>query len=107
MWKHNLVPAIGELNANRSNFRYGADKPKVGMYGECKFEVDFDVKRAYVKDDIKGDIARAYLYMSKTYNINLSDQERKMMEAWDKQDPIDEWEIEKNKRINKIETSNV
>ena len=40
--------------------------------------------------------------MSKTYNINLSDQERKLMEVWDKQDPIDEWEIEKNKRINKI-----
>ena len=52
-------------------------------------------------DEIKGDIARAYFYMSNTYNINLSDQERKMMEAWDKQDPIDEWEIEKNKRIEK------
>lgn len=99
---HNLVPAIGELNADRSNFRYGADKPKVGMYGECKFEVDFDANRAYVRDEIKGDIARAYLYMSKTYNINLSDQEKKLMEAWDKQDPIDEWEIEKNKRIEKI-----
>ncbi|MDN5042294.1 endonuclease [Aliarcobacter butzleri] len=99
---HNLVPAIGELNADRSNFRYGADKPKVGMYGECKFEVDFDANRAYVRDEIKGDIARAYLYMSKTYNINLSDQERKLMEAWDKQDPIDEWEIEKNKRIENI-----
>ena len=98
---HNLVPAIGELNADRSNFRYGADKPKVGMYGECKFEVDFDAKRAYIKDDIKGDIARTYLYMSKTYNINLSDQERKLMEAWDRQDPISEWEIEKNKRIEK------
>ena len=71
------------------------------MYGECKFEVDFDAKRAYVKDDIKGDIARAYLYMSKTYNIYLSDQERKLMEAWDRQDPISEWEIEKNKRIEK------
>ena len=23
---HNLVPAIGELNADRSNFRYGANK---------------------------------------------------------------------------------
>lgn len=99
---HNLVPAIGELNADRSNFRYGADKPKVGMYGECKFEVDFDANRAYVRDEIKGDIARAYLYMSKTYNINLSDQERKLMKAWDKQDPIDEWEIDKNKRIEKI-----
>ena len=40
--------------------------------------------------------------MSKTYNINLSDQERKMMEVWDKQDPIDEWEIEKNRRIEKL-----
>ena len=99
---HNLVPAIGELNADRSNLRYGADKAKVGMYGECKFEVDFDANRAYVRDEIKGDIARAYFYMSNTYNINLSDQERKLMEVWDKQDPIDEWEIEKNKRIDKI-----
>ena len=65
-------------------------------------EVDFDTNRAYVKDDIKGDIARAYLYMSKTYNINLSDQEKKLMEAWDRLDPISEWEIEKNKRIEKI-----
>ena len=39
--------------------------------------------------------------MSDTYNINLSDQERKLMEVWGKQDPIDEWEIEKNKRIEK------
>lgn len=39
------------------------------MYGECKFEIDFDANRAYVRDEIKGDIARAYFYMSKTYNI--------------------------------------
>ncbi|WP_323668725.1 endonuclease [Aliarcobacter butzleri] len=98
---HNLVPTIGELNADRSNLRYGADKPKVGMYGQCKFEVDFDANRVYVRDEIKGDIARTYLYMSKTYNINLSSQERKLMEAWDRIDPIDEWEIRKNKIIDK------
>ena len=28
------------------------------------------------------------------------------MEAWDKQDPIDEWEIEKNRRIEKIQGKN-
>ncbi len=103
---HNLVPSIGELNADRSNLRYGADKPKTGMYGECKFEVNFDANRTYVRDEIKGDVARAYFYMSNTYNINLSDQERKLMEVWDKQDPIDEWEIEKNKRIEKIQGKN-
>ena len=98
---HNLVPAIGEVNGDRSNFRFGADLPKKGMYGNCEFEINFKDKRAYPKKEIRGDIARIYLYMSDRYNINLSDQERKMMEVWDKQDPIDEWEIEKNKKIEK------
>lgn len=96
---HNLVPAIGEVNGDRSNYRYGADKAKVGQYGQCKMEIDFKNKRAYVKDDIRGDIARIYFYMSDTYNINLSKQERKMMEVWDKEDPISEWERIKNQRV--------
>ena len=47
-----------------------------------------------------------FMCESWAYNINLSDQERKLMEAWDKQDPIDEWEIEKNRRIEKIQGKN-
>ena len=100
---HNLVPSIGEVNSDRSNFRYGADIPKVGQYGQCRFEVDFKAKRAYTKEDVRGDIARIYFYMSDKYNINLSKTERRMMEVWDKQDPIDEWERIKNKRIEKIQ----
>ena len=34
------------------------------------------------RDDIKGDIARIYFYMSDKYNVTLSKQERKMMEVW-------------------------
>ncbi|GEM_PF-1481397 len=98
----NLVPAIGELNGDRSNLRYGANKPKIGQYGECNFQVDFDADRAYVRDEVKGDIARAYFHMSKQYDIQLSDQEKKMMKAWDKLDPIDEWEKKKNERIDSI-----
>lgn len=30
--------------------------------------------------------------MSKTYNVRLSDQERRLMEAWDKQYPMSERE---------------
>ena len=51
---HNLVPVIGELNSDRANYRFGADKPKVGQYGKCEFQVDFKAKRAYVRDEIKG-----------------------------------------------------
>jgi len=100
---HNLVPAIGEVNGNRSNYRYGADTPKIGQYGNCQFEVDFKAKRAYPKEDIRGDIARIYFYMSDKYNVRLSKQERKMMEVWDKQDPVSEWERIKNKRVEKLQ----
>ena len=95
----NLVPAIGEFNGDRSNFRYGPDAPKPGMYGDVLFEVDFKGRRAYIDPQLRGDVARVYLYMSNKYGIPLSKQERKMMEAWDKGDPEDVWERERKKRI--------
>jgi len=100
---HNLVPAIGEVNGDRSNYRFAADIPKVGQYGKCEFQVDFKAKRAYPKEDIRGDIARIYFYMSDKYNVRLSKSERKMMEVWDKQDPISKWEIIKNDRVHKLQ----
>lgn len=99
----NLVPAIGELNADRSNYRYGADEPKTGQYGKVLFQVDFVNKRAYINPTKRGDVARIYFYMANKYNLKLSKQERAMMEVWDKQDPIDKWEIERIDRINKIQ----
>ncbi|EGE9600513.1 deoxyribonuclease [Campylobacter jejuni] len=95
--KQNLVPAIGEINGDRSNFRYAEalTNLKYTQYGNCKVYTDFKAKRFYPANYSKGWIARSYLYMSKTYNIRLSDQERKLMEAWDKQYPMDE----KEKRI--------
>ena len=41
--------------------------------------------------------------MSDKYNINLSPQEHKMFEVWNKLDPVDEWERIKNKRVNKLQ----
>jgi len=93
--KMNLVPAIGELNADRSNYRYGAFKPSNEQYGQCNFQVDFKARKAFIDPSIRGDVARIYFYMSDTYDIKLSKQERKMMSAWDKTDPIDKWEKEK------------
>lgn len=101
---HNLVPAIGEINGDRSNFRY-AEAPKnivYGQYGNCKVYTDFKAKRFYPANYSKGLIARTYLYMSKTYNIRLSEQERKLMEAWDKMYPKDEYEMARDRAISQI-----
>lgn len=98
---HNLVPAIGEVNANRSNFRYAAGTPKVGQYGKCNVQIDFKNKKAYIDDEIKGDIARIYFYMSEKYNVKLSKRDIKMFKIWDKNDPVSKWEKIKNQRVYK------
>jgi deoxyribonuclease-1 len=36
--------------------------------------------------------------MSKTYNIKLSKEDKKMFEIWDEEDPISQWEKIKNER---------
>lgn len=100
---HNLVPAVGELNMNRSNYRFTTMKDTDYVYGKCDFKIDFKGKRVTPSENVRGDVARTYLYMSDRYDISISDAQRKMFEAWNIQDPVDSWEIEKNKRIKSIQ----
>lgn len=74
---------------------------KPEQYGECQFSVDFKQRRAKVRVDIRGTIARDYLYFNHKYKMKLSKQELKKYQAWNKEYPADEWEIERNKRIAK------
>ncbi|WP_373072754.1 endonuclease [Sulfurimonas sp.] len=98
---HNLFPAVGELNGDRKNFRFDFEEAVGGQYGECKFDVLFKQKRARVKDDIRGIIARDYLYFNKQYGMKLSKQELNKYQSWNKLYPPNEWEIERNQRIAK------
>lgn len=96
---YNLVPAIGEINNDRSNYKFGDKLPKKQQYGKCEFEVDSKNKIAYPKKEIRGDIARIYFYMSNKYNFKISKQEKIMFEKWNQEDPISQWEKTKIKRI--------
>jgi deoxyribonuclease I len=96
---NNLVPSIGEINNDRKNFAFADKLPKKGQYGNCEFEIDFKNKKVFPRKEIRGDIARIYFYMAKTYNIKLSNDEIKMFEKWDEQDSISSWEKIKDERI--------
>lgn len=98
---HNLFPAIGELNADRSNYHFGLINGEPREYGACDFEVSG--KLVEPKEDIRGDIARAYFYMEKTYGVNISDKQRKLFTVWNNADPVDNWELERNRRIKAIQ----
>jgi deoxyribonuclease-1 len=100
---HNLFPAVGELNADRKNFRFDFTEGTNGQYGACEFNVIFKHRRAKVREEIRGIIARDYLYFNKRYKMKLSKQELKKFNIWNKQYPADAWEIKRNKKIAKIQ----
>jgi len=96
---HNLVPAVGEVNGDRSNFRYGMLEGERRAYGVCDVEIDFKARKAEPAEHLRGDIARTYFYMRDKYGVRLSKQQTRLFNAWDKADPVDDWERRRNDLI--------
>lgn len=104
---HNLRPSVGELNGDRSNIPYG--RPTRGplwRYGDCQFTIGLTndgTRVAEPPDFSKGDVARVTLYMADKYHIDLSSSDREMFKAWDKLDPVDDFERETNRLIKEVQ----
>ena len=99
----NLYPAIGEVNGRRSNYSMAIIKGEKREFGKC--DVEIKNKKIEPKESIRGEIARTYLYMDSVYPGRgiISKKNRKLFESWNKSDPVDEWECERAKRIEKIQ----
>ncbi len=102
---YNLVPAVGELNGDRSNFRFGMIEGEPRVYGACDFEVDFKQRVAEPPESVRGDIARTYFYMEDQYSLHISRKQRQLFEAWSKLDPVDDAERERSERIQKVQSN--
>jgi deoxyribonuclease-1 len=101
---HNLFPAIGAVNALRSNYNFTtmlSDSVK-SDFGSCDMRIDN--KKAQPPEQARGRIARTNIYMQLTYlKYNMSKQQSQLMNAWDKQDPVTRWECKRSKRIEKLQ----
>lgn len=99
----NLMPAIGTLNAARSNFAYGEIQGEARLFGLCDFEVEHGIVEP--RPEIRGDIARIYFYMNQRYPgfdiINQDNQE--LLNRWDQDDPMDEKERLSRIKIGKLQ----
>lgn len=98
---HNLYPAVGEVNGDRSNYQFTDWNGKATQYGKCQMVVDFAEDRVQPPKPSRGMIARAYLYMSEQYDIRLSPAQRRLYEAWNRQHPADALECRRNELITK------
>ena len=73
---------------------------------ECgKCDVEIKSRKVELREEIRGEIARTYMYMDSVYPGRgiISKKNRKLFDAWNKSDPVDEWECERAKRIEKIQ----
>jgi len=82
---NNLAPAIGEINADRSNYRFGMLSENAAQYGRCKVKVNFKQRVVEPPFYARKRIADTYAYMQKTYGLKISDKQQKLFDAWQKQ----------------------
>lgn len=96
---HNLFPASGEINGDRSNFAFGKVNHEPREYGSCDFEVGgAKPKVAEPATSVRGELARAMLYMRKKYGVKVRMAQSGLL-SWHRADPPELWEIERAKRI--------
>ncbi|MCU7879540.1 MAG: endonuclease [Candidatus Thiodiazotropha sp. (ex Lucinoma aequizonata)] len=94
---HNLAPSIGQTNALRSNKRYGLIDGENYKLGSCDFEWSTDIVEP--KDNIRGDVARVWLYFADKHNLILQKGELRMFMEWSNADPPTAEEFAWNDRI--------
>lgn len=105
----NLVPAIWEVNALRSNYDPvdKIDGEFTQKFGKCDIAIYSRLKQFVPSDKIKGDIARVYAYMAQAYpeHIQLTDEEKTRFLNRNKLDPVDKNEcdayVEKSLKMKK------
>ena len=99
----NLYPAIREVNGRRSNYSMGIIEGEKREFGKC--DVEIKSRKVEPREEIRGEIARTYMYMDSVYpgRSIISKKNRKLFESWNKSDPVDEWECERANRIEKIQ----
>lgn len=95
----NLIPAVGELNADRSARLYGDIPGEDRIYGRCDFEINRTgngephlTGSAEPMPSVRGDLARIWLYMKNRYGVQMSTEYLALMVAWSNADPVDEAE---------------
>lgn len=97
---HHLYPSDTRVNATRSNLQFcevkiskwanSVSKQGKNEYGENCFEPP---------DIHKGNVARALFYFSVKYGKKINEHEESILRQWNREDPVDQDEINRNTKI--------
>lgn len=100
---HNLYPSVGEVNNERQNFAFSDTVRKASPFGQCDMLIDRKRQRVTPPERSRGVIARAYLYMSMMYGIDLDAEHVNLFNRWNKEYRPDMNECRRNLLIKEIQ----
>ncbi|MCO4319995.1 endonuclease [Aliidiomarina quisquiliarum] len=97
----NISPAIGEVNALRSNYSF-TELTHISFsesFGACDFKFDARQRLVEPADSVKGFIARTYMYVSWAYGMPLNEHEQLLFAKWHHEHPVTDWELTRHNRV--------
>lgn len=100
---HNMYPARKDLNKRRGAMAYGMVKGERHVEPQCDLEIDTRARRVEPRPAMRGNIARAMLYMADRYPLKLYPRQRALLLRWHAQDPVDDAERQRNRRIRQLQ----
>jgi deoxyribonuclease-1 len=116
---YNIYPAIGFINAERSNFDFKEGDTRVTQmisfvnkifndekyeFGKCPIVIDKQEKTVVPPNYAKGIIARTYLYMDSTYRkYKLTTKQKNLFNKWNKAYSVTKNECHRAKLISKLQ----
>ncbi len=95
----NLIPVVSTLVAAQKGRVFGMVNTPLETIGSTKIGSD----TIEPSGEVKGNVARVYLYMQGRYGLQLSKRQIALYEAWNKLDPVDAKECKVGKLILKIQ----
>ena len=111
MAKRGQLPAVrvGERgvpvkrSARHSNYSMAMIDGEARRFGRC--DLESEDRNLEPRPDTRGDIARTYVYMGAAYPGRgiISENNRKLCEACDREDPVDAWERERVRRLARLQ----
>ena len=100
---HNMYPARKDLNKARGSYPFREIRGERRVERGCDMEIDHNARAVEPRPAVRGDIARAMLYMADRYDLKIYERQRRLLHQWHRADPPDEHERERNRMIEALQ----
>jgi deoxyribonuclease-1 len=100
---HNMYPARKDLNKTRGALPFREIEGEEWVGRNCDLEIDHRAHGVEPRPASRGNIARAMLYMQDRYGLELYERQRRLLLQWHLDDPVDEPERWRNRRIMELQ----